>query len=188
MADNPGPSSPPNIPSPSTNIPPGPDSQIPAELKEQNRGQQAYGPANLHPTQSSRHGALVSQVPAPQYMKLANPGPLGLLSFALTTFALGLYECGAGYVFLPVHSLSLVGAVLIEQTPAFQSSRKRRSQPSNLRSRSLLWRYSPVNCRNPRIPRRKHLRFNSPLLLRRLLAQLRHVPPALPRHRSRLQR
>ena len=38
----------------------------------------------------------VSQVPAPPYMKLANPGPLGLLGFAVTTFALGLYECGAG--------------------------------------------------------------------------------------------
>ena len=46
----------------------------------------------------SRQGAMVSQVPQPQYMKLANPGPLGLLSFAITTFALGLYECGAGCV------------------------------------------------------------------------------------------
>ena len=45
---------------------------------------------------TSRVGAMVSQVPQPQYMKLANPGPLGLLSFAITTFALGLYECGAG--------------------------------------------------------------------------------------------
>jgi len=26
----------------------------------------------------------------------ANPGPLGLISFALTTFVLGLYQCGAG--------------------------------------------------------------------------------------------
>jgi len=127
MAENPGSSAPPNVTPPSTNIPQGPDSQVPPELKEQNRGQQLYGPANLHPTQSSRHGALVSQVPAPQYMKLANPGPLGLLSFALTTFALGLYECGAGCVFLSVYSLSLVRATLIEQTPAFQSSRKRRS-------------------------------------------------------------
>lgn len=38
----------------------------------------------------------VSQVLNPPYMKLGNPGPLGLLGFALTTFALGLYECGAG--------------------------------------------------------------------------------------------
>lgn len=38
----------------------------------------------------------VSQVPRPPYLKLANPGPLGLLGFAVTTFALGLYECGAG--------------------------------------------------------------------------------------------
>jgi hypothetical protein len=38
----------------------------------------------------------VSQVPTPPFMKLANPGPLGLLGFAITTFILGLYECGAG--------------------------------------------------------------------------------------------
>lgn len=114
MAENPGPSTPPNIPPPSTNTPPGPDGQASPEWKEQTRGQQQYGPANLHPTQTSRHGALVSQVPTPQYMKLGNPGPLGLLSFALTTFALGLYECGAGCVFLLVYSSSLVGTVLIE--------------------------------------------------------------------------
>lgn len=107
MAENPGPSSPPSMPpGATTNIPPGPDSQVPPELKEQNRGQQQYGPANLHPTQISRHGALVSQVPAPQYMKLANPGPLGLLSFAITTFVLGLYECGAGCV-SNIHSPAL---------------------------------------------------------------------------------
>lgn len=44
----------------------------------------------------SRRNYTVSQVPVPPYMKLGNPGPLGLLSFALTTFVLGLYECGAG--------------------------------------------------------------------------------------------
>ncbi|KAL1954774.1 hypothetical protein VTO42DRAFT_722 [Malbranchea cinnamomea] len=38
----------------------------------------------------------VSQVPFPPYQKLANPGPLGLIGFALTTFVLGLYQCGAG--------------------------------------------------------------------------------------------
>ncbi|KAI1829301.1 hypothetical protein DTO027I6_9812 [Penicillium roqueforti] len=42
------------------------------------------------------HQATVSQVAQPQFMKLANPGPLGLLSFAITTFVVGLYECGAG--------------------------------------------------------------------------------------------
>ena len=45
---------------------------------------------------SSRPGAMVSQVLQPQYTKLANPGPLGLLAFAITTFVVGLYECGAG--------------------------------------------------------------------------------------------
>ncbi|EEP78198.1 conserved hypothetical protein [Uncinocarpus reesii 1704] len=38
----------------------------------------------------------VSQVPHPPFEKLGNPGPLGLLSFAVTTFVLGLYQCGAG--------------------------------------------------------------------------------------------
>lgn len=49
-----------------------------------------------HTASAARDGAMVSQVHHPQYMKLANPGPLGLLSFAITTFVVGLYECGAG--------------------------------------------------------------------------------------------
>lgn len=55
-------------------------------------------PGGADPAQNvpSRRNYTVSQVPMPPYTKLANPGPLGLLSFALTTFALGLYECGAG--------------------------------------------------------------------------------------------
>jgi len=43
-----------------------------------------------------KHTAMVSQVPVPPFGKLANPGPLGLIGFALTTFVLGLYQCGAG--------------------------------------------------------------------------------------------
>jgi len=43
-----------------------------------------------------KHTGLVSQVPLPPYTKLANPGPLGLIGFALTTFVLGLYQCGVG--------------------------------------------------------------------------------------------
>lgn len=39
---------------------------------------------------------MVSQVMNPPFYKVANPGPLGLLSFAMTTFVLGLYQCGAG--------------------------------------------------------------------------------------------
>ncbi|ODA75940.1 hypothetical protein RJ55_08581 [Drechmeria coniospora] len=38
------------------------------------------------------HQATVSQVFDPQFFKVANPGPLGLISFALTTFVLGLYQ------------------------------------------------------------------------------------------------
>lgn len=49
-----------------------------------------------HVAAATRQGAMVSQVLQPQYMKLANPGPLGLLAFAITTFVVGLYECGAG--------------------------------------------------------------------------------------------
>lgn len=37
----------------------------------------------------------VSQVRSP-IPGVANPGPLGLIGFAVTTFVLGLYECGAG--------------------------------------------------------------------------------------------
>ncbi|KAJ9209413.1 hypothetical protein DTO166G4_8977 [Paecilomyces variotii] len=44
----------------------------------------------------STHQATVSQVPFPPYQKLANPGPLGLLGFAVTSLVLGLYECGVG--------------------------------------------------------------------------------------------
>jgi hypothetical protein len=43
-----------------------------------------------------KHTGLVSQVPTPPFVKLGNPGPLGLIGFALTTFVLGLYQCGAG--------------------------------------------------------------------------------------------
>ena len=42
------------------------------------------------------HQPTVSQVTDPQFFRVANPGPLGLISFALTTFVLGLYQCGAG--------------------------------------------------------------------------------------------
>jgi Predicted membrane protein len=54
--------------------------------------------ANHPGASSARQGAMVSQVLQPQFAKLANPGPLGLLSFAITTFVVGLYECGAGFV------------------------------------------------------------------------------------------
>ena len=43
------------------------------------------------------HQATVSQVYAP-VSKPGNPGPLGLISFALTTFCLGFYQAGVGYV------------------------------------------------------------------------------------------
>lgn len=47
---------------------------------------------NLDP----KHQGTISQVMQPTFKKPANPGPLGLISFALTTFVLGLYQCGAG--------------------------------------------------------------------------------------------
>ncbi|KAL1850035.1 hypothetical protein Plec18167_008264 [Paecilomyces lecythidis] len=55
-------------------------------------------PGESQPGSQERHhrNYTVSQVLAPPYMKLGNPGPLGLLGFAVTTFVLGLYECGAG--------------------------------------------------------------------------------------------
>lgn len=45
---------------------------------------------------SRPHRSTVSQVRDPHFFKLANPGPLGLISFAMTSFVLGLYLCGAG--------------------------------------------------------------------------------------------
>lgn len=63
---------------------------------ERHPNQQGHVPVHPHDP-ALRQGAMVSQVLAPSF-KPGNPGPLGLLSFALTTFALGLYECGAGYV------------------------------------------------------------------------------------------
>ncbi|KAI5467101.1 GPR1/FUN34/yaaH family-domain-containing protein [Mariannaea sp. PMI_226] len=47
-------------------------------------------------TMSRPHQSMVSQVMNPPFYQVANPGPLGLLSFAMTTFVLGLYQCGAG--------------------------------------------------------------------------------------------
>lgn len=44
------------------------------------------------------HQSTVSQVYDPSFFKIANPGPLGLISFALTTMVLGLFQCGIGYV------------------------------------------------------------------------------------------
>ncbi|KAA8898294.1 hypothetical protein TRICI_006612 [Trichomonascus ciferrii] len=52
-----------------------------------NRVYYTEGPPNSH---------YVSQVPNAPFEKLGNPGPLGLFSFAVTTFMLGLFKCGAG--------------------------------------------------------------------------------------------
>lgn len=59
----------------------------------QTRTSNAHQQGTLH----DAHQATVSQVARPEFMKLGNPGPLGLLAFAITTFVVGLYECGAGY-------------------------------------------------------------------------------------------
>lgn len=53
-------------------------------------------PAAAAAAAAKPHQTMVSQVYEPQFYKIANPGPLGLISFALTTFVLGLYQCGAG--------------------------------------------------------------------------------------------
>lgn len=79
-----------------------------SKLEEQHNGvSHQNGVTNGHPEHVIHHNPLVSQVPFPPYQKLANPGPLGLFGFALTTFVLGLYQCGAG---LP-HSNPLNGTV-----------------------------------------------------------------------------
>lgn len=60
-------------------------------------------PPGVHP----HNVPTVSQVLHPEFQKLANPGPLGLLAFAITTFVVGLFECGAGYGYLPLCLLCL---------------------------------------------------------------------------------
>ncbi|MCO5603718.1 hypothetical protein L7F22_057869 [Adiantum nelumboides] len=50
--------------------------------------------ANLPGPLPKAHRGTVSQVYDPSFFKIANPGPLGLISFALTTFVLGFYQCG----------------------------------------------------------------------------------------------
>ncbi|KAA8901667.1 hypothetical protein TRICI_006032 [Trichomonascus ciferrii] len=58
------------------------------EANNHNVGQQ--------PTHVDPNAHLISQVMHPEFQKLGNPGPLGLYSFAITSFMLGLYNCGAG--------------------------------------------------------------------------------------------
>lgn len=67
---------------------------------EHKRDAQHLNGQNNEAMQHVVHQPTVSQVAQPGFTKLANPGPLGLLSFAITTFVVGLYECGAGYVLL----------------------------------------------------------------------------------------
>lgn len=52
--------------------------------------------ANRGPVRVIPHQSTVSQVYKPEFFKIANPGPLGLIAFALTTLALGFYQCGVG--------------------------------------------------------------------------------------------
>ena len=53
--------------------------------------------AEVIPGPSSKpHRSTVSQVYDPSFFKIANPGPLGLISFALTTLVLGFYQAGVG--------------------------------------------------------------------------------------------
>lgn len=67
----------------------------------------------MHPggLEYAPHQSTVSQVARPEFMKLGNPGPLGLLSFAITTFVVGLYECGAGYEWFKRLSCSLLACL-----------------------------------------------------------------------------
>lgn len=55
-----------------------------------------HPPAGGNGAAHKPHQSMVSQVNNPEFFKIGNPGPLGLISFALTTFVLGLYQCGAG--------------------------------------------------------------------------------------------
>uniref|UniRef100_A0A060SY23 ARAD1A17248p n=1 Tax=Blastobotrys adeninivorans TaxID=409370 RepID=A0A060SY23_BLAAD len=67
--------------------------------KEEHENSHTPPPVAPHQAASQVHHqpVTVSQVlgDTPFY-KIANPGPLGLISFAITTFCVGLYHCGAG--------------------------------------------------------------------------------------------
>lgn len=63
----------------------------PPDDKEANHQNAGHPPAHIDP-----NAHLISQVMQPEFQKLGNPGPLGLYSFAITSFMLGLYNCGAG--------------------------------------------------------------------------------------------
>jgi hypothetical protein len=65
------------------------------------------GDNGLVPGLSPKRRATVSQVYDPSFFKIANPGPLGLFSFALTTFVLGFYQCGVGYVLVSTTATTL---------------------------------------------------------------------------------
>ena len=65
------------------------------------------------PARLVKHQGTVSQVNDPTFFKIANPGPLGLISFGVTTFCLGLYQCGAGYASKHLHSLNLIASVCL---------------------------------------------------------------------------
>ena len=55
-----------------------------------------HGAAVTHDARGKPRITTVSQVPSPPFEQLGNPGPLGLIGFAITTFVGGLYQCGAG--------------------------------------------------------------------------------------------
>lgn len=54
-----------------------------------------YGHGHGSHVPSVPRQSMVSQVYNPTVGKVGNPGPLGLISFALTTFVLGIYQAGA---------------------------------------------------------------------------------------------
>lgn len=54
-----------------------------------------HGLGHGHHGPSMPHQSMVSQVYNPRIGKIGNPGPLGLIAFALTTFVLGIFQAGA---------------------------------------------------------------------------------------------
>lgn len=75
-----------------------------------------YG-GRVPPAVAKPHQSMVSQVYDPPFYKVANPGPLGLISFALTTFVLGLYQCGAGLVFYFLYTQPWTQTLIFTDSP-----------------------------------------------------------------------
>ena len=99
-----------------------------------------------------------TECPNPQITKFANPAPLGLCAFALTTFVLSLINIQARDVKTPNIVVGL-GIISLIHTFLIHSF--------------CLWRSCPICCGNVGVCVRKYIRRGSLYVVRFVLDQLR---------------